>query len=237
MSSSIVKKTCGAKTQKGHPCQSPPLVGGAGGRCRRHGGLSHKGGPTHHRWKHGRTSKVYQQLPKYLRGAFEATITDPKAFSLLNEVAVLDARQLELLGRIDLNESREAWKLLKELASSMVSELDSAVAPEDLELDDLKRRARRLHEIASRGVGNDRVWSELYDLVTVRGKLVDAETRRLREDRNALDSAQVVALIGWIVQTLQETVTDRDTLLKFLFAIEQKIGPLPEGRRIEASSH
>jgi hypothetical protein len=48
---------CGASTRSGAPCKNAPLIGGAGQRCKFHGGMSLSGN-RHPNWKHGRCTKA-----------------------------------------------------------------------------------------------------------------------------------------------------------------------------------
>jgi hypothetical protein len=47
---------CGAKTRSGGQCKKAPLIGGAGQRCKFHGGMSLTG-VRHPNWKHGKCTK------------------------------------------------------------------------------------------------------------------------------------------------------------------------------------
>ena len=56
---------CGAKTRAGSPCKKYSLEGRT--RCRLHGGASHPGGPSHHRYIHGKRSKAYIENARRVR--------------------------------------------------------------------------------------------------------------------------------------------------------------------------
>ena len=58
-----VKLICGAKTRSGSSCKNAPLVGGAGQRCKFHGGMS-LSGVNHPNWKHGRCTKEARKRSK-----------------------------------------------------------------------------------------------------------------------------------------------------------------------------
>ena len=47
---------CGARTRSGTPCKNASLIGGAGHRCKFHGGMS-LAGVRHPNWKDGRCTK------------------------------------------------------------------------------------------------------------------------------------------------------------------------------------
>ena len=51
---------CGARTRSGTPCKNASLIGGAGHRCKYHGGMS-LSGASHPNWKHGWCTKESRQ--------------------------------------------------------------------------------------------------------------------------------------------------------------------------------
>jgi hypothetical protein len=92
------KRQCGAKTRNGPPCRRPPLAGRT--RCRLHGGASLAGIASPH-FKHGRRSRYLRELPGVLKTGYKAALNDPDLLSLKEEVALLTARMIQLLGRLE----------------------------------------------------------------------------------------------------------------------------------------
>lgn len=56
---------CGARTRSGAPCKNAPLIGGAGQRCKFHGGMSLVD-IKHPNWKHGKCTKAARLRSKVI---------------------------------------------------------------------------------------------------------------------------------------------------------------------------
>jgi hypothetical protein len=69
----------------------------ANGRCKNHGGKSPAGiaSPS---FKQGKYSQV---LPRRMREAYERAAADPNLLTLTHELGVVEARILDLLGRVN----------------------------------------------------------------------------------------------------------------------------------------
>ncbi len=87
-------RACGAKTRKGLSCQNSPVLGR--NRCRMHGGASLRGS-NHPNFKHGRRSKA---LPRHLLRIYEEACSDANLLDLRSEIALGDARVIDLLERL-----------------------------------------------------------------------------------------------------------------------------------------
>ena len=106
------RHVCGATTRSGAPCRRAPVPGRQ--RCKLHGGASPRGVASAS-WRHGRYS---QAVPQRLRERFDASITDPDLLSHRRDLALLDLRLDELLGRIDSGKSVEGARLAVPLPAS-----------------------------------------------------------------------------------------------------------------------
>src|SRR5918999_1579701 len=101
-------KTCGAKTKHdGTPCERSPIRGRT--RCRLHGGKT----PVVPACKQYRSGRYSTYLPERLRERYEQAEGDAKLLSLKSEVALTDARLIDLLARVDTGESGQLWATLK----------------------------------------------------------------------------------------------------------------------------
>jgi hypothetical protein len=100
-----IKRTCGAKTDRG-PCKKPPMKGRT--RCDRHGGKSLAGAasPT---FKHGRYSK---HLPTNLIPSFQAALEDPDLLSLRSEIALTQCRIDQVIESAQGHAARLDWEAL-----------------------------------------------------------------------------------------------------------------------------
>lgn len=203
-------------------CESTIVM--ANGRCRMHNGGAVKGS-GHPSWKHGRHSIVTKALPEKLREAYKATMADPNALSLLGEVAVLDSRQIDLYEKLNIRESSDGWLMFKDIfmqLGAVATDLREEVPME--RLTPLFALIQVGSDLVEKGVGDKRTWDELYEVMELRKKLTEAETKRQASDELALDRKQIVTFVGWLVHTLMEHVKDRDALTRVLNEVEKLLG-------------
>ncbi len=107
---------CGAKLRKKNTtCKRVAMMNG---RCRIHGGLSPKGAAS----PHTITGKYSKYLPQSLGKSYEASLKDPDLLKLHNDIALVDARVIDLLtqlkdgqenndalAKLDIAGSKELW--------------------------------------------------------------------------------------------------------------------------------
>ena len=84
---------CGAHNKRGGICRNAPVTGRT--RCRLHGGKSLVGTACPH-YRSGRYSAY---VPERLRERYEAAEDDAELLSLRSELALTDARLMDLLAR------------------------------------------------------------------------------------------------------------------------------------------
>ena len=190
---------CGAKTRSGQPCKSPAMDNG---RCRMHGG-KHPKGMAHYNYKEGKYSKA---LPQRMREAYQDAIDDPQLLEQRAQVAILDARLLDLLSRVDTGESGALWQALKERrleqrAARMVGDIAKQTAA-----------INAILELIDRGHADYRAWSELQSVLEQRKRLIESERKRLVEMQQMVTSQQAMGLISAIIESVRRNVTDRAAL-------------------------
>ena len=96
-------KLCGARKRDGQPCRAAAMKNG---KCRLHGGAT-PGGVASPHFRHGRRSRYLKLLSGDLRAGFRAALSDKQLLSLREEVALLTARTMQLLGRLRTQEGAE----------------------------------------------------------------------------------------------------------------------------------
>ena len=77
--------------------------------CRVHGGAT-PGGIAAGSWKNGKYSAY---LPGYLGESYQTARSDPDLLALRDEIAVIDARLIDLLKKVDSGESGAIWGALQ----------------------------------------------------------------------------------------------------------------------------
>lgn len=197
--------------RNGRQCDKLPIRGKT--KCRSHGGTS-PSGITHGRYKHGRYRTILRQN---LVAAFERSIQDKDLLALNNEIALVDTRTEELLGKLDTGESGANWKRLTEL----VSEFDyrKRMAKATLSEADKKRyeaeAAENLNQIlvlVRKGQGDFSLWNEVKDNLEQRRRLVETERRRLMDMEAVLTTEKALALVNALGMAVRAYVTDGTTL-------------------------
>jgi hypothetical protein len=166
-------KACGAKTRSGAPCKNRPCVGRE--RCKMHGGMSARAGPTHPSWKHGRRSKVFEARYSgaldglVIREAYERARTDPKLLQLTEDIALLVAKQQDTLEGLRTGESTAAWDAL----AVLLAQAQRAVAAGD----DLAPVLDQMADVVANGVGDAAVWAEYTERAERIRRLVDTQRK------------------------------------------------------------
>lgn len=189
-------RLCGAKTRSGGSCRRVAM---ANGRCDMHGGKSLSGiaAPA---FKHGRYSK---HLPARMAERYQASLDDPDALNLRQDVALVDARLNDLLSQVDTGESGRRWGLLKDAADAY----QDASTP-----DDQKTALRRMLGLIQAGFSDHLAWQDIGQALEQRRKLVDTEAKRLNQNRLTISVERGLVLMGAMVQIVRNHVKDPHVL-------------------------
>ena len=202
------KTLCGARLRgkPGQFCRKSPISGR--NRCRLHGGTSPRGIDSPN-WRGRGYSK---DIPSRYLERLDQILEDPELAGSRQELALLDARMGELLSRLEDGDTKEAWYLIESIANS----LDDAIEAKPIEGEDayetLLERGRavagKLHGILAKHRADGKTWEELYDLVDLRRRVSQAETKREVDLSGSLTAKQAMALVAAIRAAISETVTD-----------------------------
>jgi hypothetical protein len=192
---------CGAKTRSGGTCQRPGMPNG---RCALHGGKSLAGiaSPT---YQHGRYSRV---MPTRMQARYQEAAGDPALLEQRAEVALLDARLADLLGRVDTGESGGIWKQLQEARRALI------VARRANDNEGASAAINEMSDLIGRGHADYAAWREISVVLEQRRKLVESERKRLIEMQQTITAEKAMLLIGAIGQIIKTHVTDRVILTK-----------------------
>jgi hypothetical protein len=216
------KKICGAKRKnaEGKVCQKSPAKGRT--RCRFHGGASLSGiaSPT---FKHGRYSKV---LPTGLRKKFEEAGKDPLLLSHEPELKLLDVKISDLIGELGqgggLEATAELQKAWKEFQAAKLAGDETRVAT----------CISTMNGIFQRGKSVADIWQQILDCIEARRKILESESKRLKEQGQTMGVEQLLAIIEYIVDVIRQSVlkyADRDTASKILSKVTGDIGAMVSG--------
>lgn len=170
--------------------------------CYHHGGAT-PAGSILPQFKAGRYSKY---LPERLREKYDVAQQDPEILVLRDEIALADARLMDLLTRVDVGESGVLWKELKDL----VDQLGKGV--ETLDLDAARSVLKGLREVVLKGFADSTAWEEIRAVLMLREHLVRSERQRLVQMQQMISVEQAMTLIAALTESVRRHVTEPDAL-------------------------
>jgi len=195
------KVKCNAKSkQSGVQCKKYALPGKT--KCAMHGGKS-LSGLAHPNTKTGRYSKV---LPARLVDKYEQARDDPGLLTLREDIALLEGRLEDVLGRVDSGESGRLWNQ----ANAAVLELRAARAKGDNE--GVAEALNSLVSIIQKGHLDYAAWNEVGSLIDQRRRLIESERKRMIESHLMISSDRAMLLISAIAAAIKEEIKDRNLL-------------------------
>jgi hypothetical protein len=154
---------------------------------------------------------------------YRAAITDPELLALREDIALLDIRLGELIGRVDAGESGATWQALGE----KLAEFEKCQARGDVA--GMGAALGGIRELVVRGVADHLAWQEIGEMLERRRKLTESERRRLVEMRQVITVERLMVLLNALVNVIRENVlrySDRQTATRILAAISTDIGKL-----------
>lgn len=196
----IGHEICGAiaKSTKA-PCRKHPIPGP--GRCKSHGGKT-PAGPASPSYKHGERSRLFRELPLRLQDAAQAAYGDKELMSLRQQIAVLFAREEDLLSKLEIGDSAAFWAQLR----NTVDAAEAAVAREDAET--LGQALQAIHQLAYRGGRDHLVWSQYMEVVQNGRMLRETEFNRLKTLQALINITDVNVLMRRLVAIFGKHIKD-----------------------------
>lgn len=194
-------RVCSAISKRtGQPCKARAVKGRD--VCYHHGGKSLEGAALP-QFKHGRYAR---SLPERLAERYHEAASDPELLSLREDVALLDTRLSQLIGRAESGESTEAWKRVQKA----LKDLRKAEAGGK---QDRKKEARFALEDAIESGGTDlEVWTEIGAHLERRRKLTESERKRLVDMEQMVRADQAMSFVAALVASVRKHVEDPRTL-------------------------
>lgn len=167
--------------------------------CYIHGGAS-LSGAAHPSFKHGRYSK---HIPTRLAALYAEATSDEALLDLRDDIALISIRISELLQQVDIGEAGALWKQAHDLYAEMTTSTDKK-----------KQIAAGLElgRLIERGVASAVAWSEIASFVEARRKLVESESKRLKELGQMIPAEKLMVLLGAIENIVLSHVNDPETL-------------------------
>lgn len=215
---------CGVKGRRsGAPCASIPVGGRE--RCRWHGGNTLQAN-AHPHFKHGRTSKLRSVLPDHLDATFEASINDETLLELRADIALLDARIVELAERTNDGDPVAALDRVRELAQDIIVAIPNGEMVKAINL------AEEIQKVVEQGVASEDVWDKIVGIQEQRRKHVDTERKRLESLQAYVTSEWVLGFVKFVIGIIAQEVRDKKTISAIISRVEPVLSnkQLPPGR-------
>jgi hypothetical protein len=162
-------------------------------------------------FKSGRYSKF---LPARMAAKYQEAQADPELLSLRSELALLDARIAELLGRVDTGESGAIWEALQQAWALF----RGARAQQDVPK--MHLAVEQLDRLMDRKVADSAAWREIDEAIEQRRKLVESEQKRLVALQQVITAESALTLMGVLVDIITTHVRDQPTLAKIVADIQ-----------------
>jgi hypothetical protein len=128
---------------------------------------------------------------------------DTEYLALKAEVALLDARLLDILKRVDSGESSRIWGQLRDA----VTNLDTAQLIGD-EVG-IRFAVAGIKKLVNAGAADWAAWKDVRSLVQERKVLVESERKRLVEAQQLIQVDQAMSLLALLVDAVREVADDR----------------------------
>jgi hypothetical protein len=192
---------CGAKNkQNGGACENWAVRGRT--RCRMHGGKTLVGSAC----THYRTGRYSSYVPERLRERYEAAEHDAELLSLRGEIALTDARLIDLLARVNTGESGQLWARLKKAHGEFkVYRLGRDVPKMNMAL-------AKIEALLDSAVQDHAAWAEIGKLIEQRRRLTESEAKRMATLQQMLTAEEAMALAHRVIDIVTRHVTDRQVL-------------------------
>jgi hypothetical protein len=129
--------------------------------CRYHGGLTPRGPAS----PQVRTGKYAKFLPARMVARYEASLHDPELTSLRRELALTDARLLDLLAHVDTGESRALWQALQDAYQAF------KIAQRGGDVAKMRTTVAEVETCIEQGGRDAEAWQEIQSLIESRRKL------------------------------------------------------------------
>lgn len=188
---------CTATSKRtGGPCKANAVVGRS--VCYHHGGAS-RSGISHSGMQHGRYSK---HLPTRMGERYQQALIDPELLAMREEVALLDARLADVMGRVDTGESGRVWAALQKAWRVY------RTGPPDKRME----AEAQISDLITDGASDYEAWEEVRSLVDQRSRIVGNERQRMMQMQQMLSVDQAMTLLAAVADSVRKHVSDRGTL-------------------------
>jgi hypothetical protein len=145
-------------------------------------------------------------LPSRLVAHYQAAVHDPELLELRRDIALTEARIIDLLQRVDTGESGAIWRQVQAAMRRFRREQAKG------NIEAMQHALGQVDRLITQGAADYAAWHEVGELLEQRRRLVDSETRRLAASHDILTSEQAMVLLAQVVAAIQRHITDKAVL-------------------------
>ena len=156
-------------------------------------------GPASPTWKDGRRSKYF---PKNLQARYTQALNDPTLADLTENLAVLEIRIQELIGRLSAGGSGETWQTLQDEWSAFL------IAGNDEDEEGQREALRNLGLAIQKGSREEATWKELYQVVEDHRRQSESKQRIAVQAQQVIAIDLVMGLMAQMVAAVKTSVYD-----------------------------
>ena len=203
-------RPCGATTRGGRPCEQPGMR--TNGRCRMHGGKT----PTGLANPNTRSGRYSRDMPTRLAARFVEARRDPSLLSIRDDVAFVSAVISEKMAELD-GVSSPDW--------TDVIERVEEIAEKWMTWDRTKidKKMREVAAAAGQKQNEQRLMTEILDLIGKRKDLVQAENKRLMDMKQMLSVEQIMMIGQSLVDVVRSAAGDDERGRAMLKTVHSKV--------------
>jgi hypothetical protein len=178
----------------------------------------------HPRFKDGSRSKYLKHLPKELKGHYRDALADEQLLSLRDELGVLTARAMQLMGRLGQTEAPPWGRAVEAL-----NDFKLAVGAKDA--DRFRTTLAALEDVIRMGAGaaqaHAEIWQELRAVIREKTRTAGAEWKRLNDLQGVVTVDKALGFAKALLEAAREVIQDRD-LLRALQERTRRLLPPPD---------
>ena len=204
---------CRAKSKRsGERCRNVAIAGKD--LCRMHGGTA-KVGPDNPAFKHGKYSKV---LPQGMVKRYHLAMSDPDRLALEHEIALVDARLMQLIERCETGDNGERWRQLRDAMD------DFQVAYHKQDAKGMSAQLRQMDALIRDGLADHANWQEIMACVSQRQRLVESERKRFVEMQQTITVEQAMTFVTAVMESVRRNVPDAHAQVRIAADMERLLG-------------
>jgi hypothetical protein len=170
------------------------------------------------RYKHGRTSKY---LPKRMQSDFNYALRD-QSLSLTKDVAVLEARLLDLYKRVDSGESGRLWTELRQTATTLT------LAREANDWSQVAQLIIQIVATIEHGAADHELWEQIARTTLQKARITRVEHQRVTVEQTMIQIDRVLLMMSALADEMRtqviENVEDLKARQRILVGVSTAIG-------------